>query len=92
MSTLLRAIEIATEAHRGQFDKSGKDYKKLIGEPLYSIYAAQQDNPNAYKPWSIEDNNELQRMWADGRSIADIADHFGRKQSSIIVRMKKLGL
>ena len=26
MSTLTRAIEIATEAHKGQFDKSGKDY------------------------------------------------------------------
>ena len=31
MSTLKRAIEIATEAHKGQFDKSGKDY---IGHPL----------------------------------------------------------
>ena len=31
MSTLHRAIEIATEAHRGQLDKSGKDY---IGHPL----------------------------------------------------------
>ena len=31
MSTLQRAIEIATEAHKGQFDKSGKDY---IGHPL----------------------------------------------------------
>ena len=31
MSTLQRAIEIATEAHKGQFDKSGKDY---IEHPL----------------------------------------------------------
>ena len=31
MSTLQRAIEIATEAHKGQFDKSGKDY---IGHSL----------------------------------------------------------
>ena len=31
MSTLKRAIEIATQAHEGQFDKSGKDY---IGHPL----------------------------------------------------------
>ncbi len=26
MSTLERAIEIATEAHQGQLDKAGKDY------------------------------------------------------------------
>ena len=31
MSTLKRAIEIATEAHLGQFDKAGNDY---IGHPL----------------------------------------------------------
>ena len=31
MSTLKRAIEIATEAHKGQLDKSGKDY---IEHPL----------------------------------------------------------
>lgn len=31
MSTLERAIELATEAHRGQFDKVGNDY---IGHPL----------------------------------------------------------
>ena len=31
MSTLERAIEIATEAHRGQFDKAGNNY---IGHPL----------------------------------------------------------
>lgn len=31
MSTLERAIEIATEAHRGQRDKAGNDY---IGHPL----------------------------------------------------------
>ena len=31
MSTLQKAIAIATDAHKGQFDKSGKDY---IGHPL----------------------------------------------------------
>lgn len=31
MSTLKRAIEIATQAHQGHFDKAGRDY---IGHPL----------------------------------------------------------
>ena len=31
MSTLQRAIEIATHAHQGQLDKAGRDY---IGHPL----------------------------------------------------------
>ena len=69
-----------------------KAYKKLIGEPLYSIYAARQENPNAYDPWTEEADAKLREMWTEGTSIADIAEHFGRKQSAIIVRMKKLGL
>lgn len=107
MSTLKRAIEIATEAHKGQFDKAGKDY---IGHPLRvmemgkteeeqivcvlhdSIYAAKQENPNAYEPWTEEADAELTRMWSEGMAVADIADHFRRKNSAIITRLKKLGL
>ena len=73
MSTLQRAIEIATQAHKGQFDKSGKDY---IGHPLRVM----------------EMDAELARLWSEGTSVADIANHFGRKNSAIITRIKKLGL
>ena len=69
-----------------------KAYKRLVGEPVYSIYAARQEHPNAYDPWTEEMDAELTRMWSEGTSVSDIADHFGRKQSAIIVRMKKLGL
>ena len=89
MSTLQKAIEIATAAHKGQFDKSGKEY---IGEPVYSIYAARQENPNAYDPWTEEADAELKEMCSEGTSVPDIAAHFGRKQSAIITRMKKLGI
>ena len=69
-----------------------KAYKKLIGEPVYSIYAARQENPNAYDPWTEEADDQLRQMWEDGTSVAEIAQHFGRKQSAVIVRMKKLGI
>ena len=69
-----------------------KAYKKLIGEPVYSIYAARQEHPNAYDPWTDEMDAELTRLWAEGTSVSDIADHFGRKNSAIITRLKKLGV
>ena len=59
---------------------------------MYSIYAARQENPNAYDPWTEEADGELKSMWAEGTSVHDIAAHFGRKQSAIITRMKKLGI
>jgi len=126
MSTLQRAIEIATEAHLGQFDKAGKEY---IGHPLrvmemgvteeekivgvlhdivedtdwtfemledegfsQEVIAARQEHPNAYFTWTSEDDEELKMMWAEGKSVNEIADYFGRKSSAIISRMKKLGI
>ena len=69
-----------------------KAYKRLTGEPLFSVYAARQDHPNAYNPWTDETDSELVQMWEEGKSVTEIADHFGRKSSAIISRMKKLGL
>lgn len=69
-----------------------KAYKKLIGEPVYSVYACRQEHPNAFDPWTEEADAELRQMWSEGCSVTDIAKHFGRKGSAIIVRLKKLGL
>ena len=41
MSTLQRAIEIATEAHQGQLDKAGRDY---IGHPLRVMEMGKTEN------------------------------------------------
>jgi hypothetical protein len=35
---------------------------------------------------------ELAGLWSKGTSVTDIADHFGRKNSAIMTRIKKLGL
>ena len=88
----IRRLPYLSDKDVKRLKKYLKAYKKLIGEPVYSIYAARQENPNAYDPWTEEADAELKSMWADGVSVADIAAHFGRKQSAIITRMKKLGL
>ena len=88
----IRRLPYLSDKDIKRLKKYLKAYKKLIGEPVYSIYAARQENPNAYDPWTEESDTELRQMWEEGISIPEIADHFGRKQSAIIVRMKKLGL
>lgn len=88
----IRRLPYLSDKDVKRLKKYLKAYKKLIGEPLYSIYAARQENPNAYDPWTEEADAQLKQMWSEGTSIPDMAEHFGRKQSAIIVRMKKLGL
>ena len=88
----IRRLPYLSDKDIKRLKKYLKAYKKLIGEPVYSIYAAKQENPNAYEAWTMEADEQLRQMWANGISVPDIAAHFGRKQSAIIVRMKKLGL
>ena len=88
----IRRLPYLSDKDVKRLKKYLKAYKKLIGEPLYSIYAARQEHPNAYDPWTKERDAELTHMWSEGRSVNDIADHFGRKNSAIITRLKKLGL
>ena len=88
----IRRLPYLSDKDVKRLKKYLKAYKKLIGEPIYSIYAAKQENPNAYEPWVPEDDALLTQMWKDGHSVDAIAEHFGRKPSAIIVRMKKLSL
>lgn len=42
-----------------------KAYKRLTGEPVYSVYAARQEHPNAYDPWTEEADDQLRKMWSE---------------------------
>lgn len=88
----IRRLPYLSDKDVKRLKKYLKAYKKLIGEPLYSIYAARQENPNAYDPWTEDDDKLLKEMWSEGKSVANIAEHFRRKESAIIVRIKKLKL
>lgn len=88
----IRRLPYLSDKDVKRLKKYLKAYKRLIGEPVYSVYACRQEHPNAFDPWTAEADAELSQMWSEGKSVTEIADHFGRKQSAIIVRMKKLGL
>lgn len=69
-----------------------KAYKQLTGVPTYSVYACQQEYPNAFLPWSEEEDATLEKMWAEGADAETMATHFKRKPSAITTRLKRLGL
>ena len=88
----IRRLPYLSDKDVKRLKKYLKAYKRLTGEPIYSVYAARQEHPNAYDPWTEEADNQIRLMWSKGISVNEIAKQFGRKPSAIIVRMKKLGL
>ena len=72
----IRRLPYLSDKDVKRLKKYLKAYKKLI----------------AYDPWTEEADAQLRQMWEDGTSVAEIAQHFGRKQSAVVVRMKKLGI
>ena len=86
----IRRLPYLSDKDVKRLKKYLKAYKRLTGEPVYSVYAAKQENPSAYEPWTEEADAELTRLWSEGWSVAAIADHFGRKNTAIITRLKKL--
>ena len=88
----IRRLPYLSDKDVKRLKKYLKAYKQLTGTPTYSVYACRQEHPNAFDPWTPEADAELAQMWADGKSVTEIADHFGRKNSAIISRLKKLGL
>ena len=88
----IRRLPYLSDKDVKRLKKYLKAYKRLTGEPVYSVYAARQEHPNAYDPWTEEADEQLKKMWSEGISVHEIAEHCGRKSSAIITRMKKLGI
>ena len=51
-----------------------------------------EKHPNAYRPWSKEQDEELTKLFSSGLKVADLMKKFGRKRGGITSRLEKLGL
>lgn len=88
----IRRLPYLSDKDVKRLKKYLKAYKQLIGVPTYSLYACRQEYPNAYNPWSEEEDFKLTKMWCEGATTKELALHFGRKPSAITSRIKKLEL
>ena len=88
----IRRLPYLSDKDVKRLKKYLKAYKQLSGIPAYSVYACRQEYPNAYAPWSQEDDDALTRMWCEGAEIEELAGHFQRKPGGIVSRIKKLEL
>ena len=88
----IRRLPYLSDKNVKRLKKYLRAYKQLTGTPTYSVFACQQEFPNAYKPWTEEDDLELTQMWCEGATTKELAAHFQRKPSAITSRIKKLEL
>lgn len=61
----IRRLPYLSDKDVKRLKKYLKAYKRLTGEPVYSVYAARQEHPNAYDPWTEEADDQLRKMWSE---------------------------
>ena len=88
----IRRLPYISDKDVKRLKKYLKAYKQLTGTPTYSVFACRQEYPNAYTPWTEDDDLELTQMWCEGATTKELAAHFQRKPSAIRSRIKKLEL
>ncbi len=88
----IRRLPYLSDKDVKRLKKYLRAYKQLTGTPTYSVYACRQEYPNAYDPWSEEEDRHLAELLSEGSTTEEIAAHFKRKPSAIAQRIKKLGL
>src|SRR5579884_3083552 len=64
-----------------------------VAEKRPGPYAkVRETHPNAGKPWSGADDEELRRLFTSGNAMEDLALLFGRTANGIRVRLERIGL
>ncbi|MFJ7199784.1 MULTISPECIES: hypothetical protein [unclassified Streptomyces] len=56
----------------------------------YSVEEKRRLHPNAYKPWDPEDEQRLAERCAQGASLSDLSQEFGRNEGAIASRLLKI--
>lgn len=52
----------------------------------------QKEHPNAYKPWSKEEDDRLEVLYCEGKTVKEICADLGRMKGAVYSRIKKLEL
>ena len=64
---------------------------KSLDSKKYSVANIRTEHTNAYRAWSKEEDDTLEKLKIEGKSVSELAKIFERKEGSIVSRLKKLG-
>ncbi|SFS33341.1 DUF3276 family protein [Sphingobacterium wenxiniae] len=89
------------------FEEDIKDFKKAFNRAIkklekltdpeserksYTLDDIREQHPQAYRPWSTEDDEKLEALFCEGKTVKELANIFERKEGAITSRIKKLEL
>ncbi len=79
-------------ASGGKFEGTPVKARAADLSKKYSVDELRRKHPNAYRPWSKEEDTKLVQLFEAGKKTYHIAEELGRQASSIHARLGKLGL
>lgn len=85
----LKQAQFLRKAGGSLKEQSGE--AKPAGSSKYDLSSVRKSHPNAYRPWSEEEETDLLRYFGENRTIADIAALLRRQKGGIRSRLRKLG-
>ncbi len=87
--------EVIEENNEGEIEEhvtQAIEQRQTMKEKAYSLESIREKHKEAYKPWTIELDEELSNMYLEGIHVKDLAKHFGRTKGAINYRLLKLEL
>ncbi len=66
--------------------------EKASGEGASRLEKMRQKHPNAYKPWSADDDARLTELFRGNATVSTLVTEFGRQKGAINARLVRLGL
>ncbi len=97
------SLDPSDEADFGErFDPSrAVDHYPVQGfSPAYDVSSSwastvetqREKYPNAYKPWTAEDDERLRKRHAEGAGVEDLMTEFGRGRGAVVARLARVVL
>lgn len=71
---------------------TGRYVPSDVSAKKYSVEEKRKTYPNAYRPWSKEEDAKLAKLFNTGEKVKRIGESLGRQTGSIRARLEKLGL
>lgn len=61
-------------------------------DKAYDVSEIKKIFPNAYEPWTEEQDRKLEFFFQSGKRVEKLSKIFGRNKGAIVSRIQKLGL